>query len=73
MLFSSHWLFYLINVYKSIFNLFGLIPWDPPSFLIIGIWPCLMGLTMYLQQNLNPPPPDPIQQKMIQDDMILEH
>ena len=36
----------------SIFNLFGLIPWDPPSFLIIGVWPCLMGLTMYLQQKL---------------------
>ena len=48
----------------SIFNLFGLIPWDPPSFLIIGIWPCLMGLTMYFQQKLNPTPPDPIQAKI---------
>ena len=48
----------------SIFNLFGLIPWDPPSFLIIGVWPCLMGLSMYLQQKLNPTPPDPIQQKI---------
>ena len=48
----------------SIFNLFGFIPWDPPSFLIIGVWPCLMGLTMYLQQKLNPTPPDPIQQKI---------
>ena len=48
----------------SIFNLFGLIPWDPPSFLIIGIWPCLMGLTMWFQQKLNPAPPDPIQQKI---------
>ena len=48
----------------SIFNLFGLIPWDPPSFLLIGVWPCLMGLTMYLQQKLNPAPPDPIQQKI---------
>ncbi len=48
----------------SIFNLFGLIPWDPPSFLLIGIWPCLMGLTMYFQQKLNPTPPDPIQQKI---------
>ena len=36
----------------SIFNLFGLIPWDPPGFLIIGIWPILMGLTMYLQQKV---------------------
>ena len=48
----------------SIFNLFGLIPWDPPSFLLIGVWPCLMGLSMYLQQKLNPTPPDPIQAKI---------
>ncbi len=48
----------------SIFNLFGLIPWDPPTFLMIGVWPCLMGLTMYFQQKLNPTPPDPIQQKI---------
>ena len=48
----------------TIFNLFGLIPWDPPGFLIIGIWPILMGLTMYLQQKLNPAPPDPIQAKI---------
>ena len=48
----------------TIFNLFGLIPWDPPGFLIIGIWPILMGLTMYLQQKLNPAPVDPIQAKI---------
>ncbi|MDC3091521.1 membrane protein insertase YidC [Rickettsiales bacterium] len=48
----------------SIFNFFGMIPWDPPSFLNIGIWPILMGLTMYLQQKINPPPPDPIQAKI---------
>jgi len=48
----------------SIFNLFGLIPWDPPSMLVIGIWPILMGLSMWLQQKLNPKPPDPIQQKI---------
>ena len=48
----------------SLFNLFGLIPWDPPSFLMIGIWPCLMGISMYIQQKLNPTPPDPIQQKI---------
>ncbi len=48
----------------SIFNLFGLIPWDPPSFLIIGAWPILMGGTMYLQQKLNPTPPDPVQAKI---------
>ena len=48
----------------SIFNLFGLIPWDPPTFLMIGVWPILMGLTMYLQQKLNPTPPDPMQAKI---------
>ncbi len=48
----------------SIFNLFGLIAWDPPSILGIGIWPIIMGATMYLQQKLNPPPPDPIQAKI---------
>ena len=48
----------------SIFNFFGLIPWDPPSFLIIGAWPIMMGTTMYLQQKLNPTPPDPIQAKI---------
>ena len=48
----------------SIFNAFGLIPWDPPSFLIIGAWPIMMGATMYLQQKLNPTPPDPVQAKI---------
>jgi YidC/Oxa1 family membrane protein insertase len=48
----------------SLFNLFGLIPWDPPLFLQIGIWPLLMGASMWLQQKLNPTPPDPIQAKM---------
>ncbi len=48
----------------SIFNLFGLIPWDPPSFLLIGAWPVLMGVTMFLQQKLNPAPPDPVQAKI---------
>ncbi|PKQ09480.1 MAG: membrane protein insertase YidC [Alphaproteobacteria bacterium HGW-Alphaproteobacteria-12] len=45
----------------SIFNLFGLIPWDPPSMLMIGIWPLLMGFTMFVQQRMNPLPADPIQ------------
>ena len=36
----------------SIFNLFGLIPWDPPTFLMIGAWPILMGLSMWVQQKL---------------------
>jgi YidC/Oxa1 family membrane protein insertase len=48
----------------SIFNLFGLIPWDPPSFLLIGAWPIIMGITMFIQQKLNPTPPDPIQAKI---------
>ena len=45
----------------SIFNLFGLIPWDPPSFLMIGVWPCMMLLAMIIQKNLNPPPQDKMQ------------
>jgi YidC/Oxa1 family membrane protein insertase len=48
----------------SIFNLFGFIPWDPPSFMIIGIWPILMGASMWVQQKLNPAPTDPIQAKI---------
>lgn len=49
----------------NIFNLFGLIPWTPPSFLIvIGAWPIIMGATMLLQQKISPPPADPIQAKM---------
>ena len=48
----------------SVFNLFGLIPWDPPSFLMIGVWPILMGISMFVQQKLNPAPPDPIQAKI---------
>ena len=48
----------------TLFNLFGLIPWNPPSFLMIGVWPILMGVTMYFQQKLNPTPPDPIQAKI---------
>jgi YidC/Oxa1 family membrane protein insertase len=51
----------------NIFTLFGLIPWDPTalpligSFLHLGIWPVIMGLTMWVQMKLNPPPPDPTQ------------
>jgi YidC/Oxa1 family membrane protein insertase len=48
----------------SVFNLFGLIPWDPPHFLMIGIWPIIMGITMWVQMKLNPAPPDPVQQKI---------
>jgi len=45
----------------SLFNLFGLVPFDPPQFLMIGIWPLIMGFTMFIQMRLNPPPPDPTQ------------
>ena len=48
----------------TLFNLFGLIPWTPPQFLMIGAWPLIMGITMFLQQRLNPQPPDPIQAKV---------
>ena len=48
----------------SFFNLFGLIPWAPPSFLMIGALPLLMGGTMFLQQKLSPQPMDAMQSKM---------
>lgn len=62
----------------TIFNLFGLIPWDPvhtlgPTigpFLMLGVWPIIMGITMWFQMKLNPAPPDPTQ-KMIFDWMPL--
>ncbi len=49
----------------TIFNLFGLIPWMPPSYLMIGAWPLIMGVTMVLQQKMSPQPADPIQSKMM--------
>lgn len=48
----------------TIFNLFGLIPFTPPDFLMIGIWPLIMGISMFIQQRLNPQPADPIQAKI---------
>ncbi len=51
----------------TIFNLFGLIPWDPSTvpvfghYLMLGVWPLLMGVTMWFQMKLNPAPPDPTQ------------
>ena len=51
----------------SIINLFGLLPYDTsfaPALLNIGIWPILMGVTMFIQMSLNPPPPDPVQAKI---------
>jgi YidC/Oxa1 family membrane protein insertase len=52
----------------NIFNLFGLIPYDPTvlpmigPYLHLGIWPLIMGVTMWVQMKLNPAPPDPTQQ-----------
>jgi YidC/Oxa1 family membrane protein insertase len=52
----------------SVFNLFGLLPWMPPELHFmagtIGAWPLIMGLTMFLQQKMNPAPPDPVQAKI---------
>jgi YidC/Oxa1 family membrane protein insertase len=53
----------------NVFNLFGLIPFDPSTispWLHLGAWPLIMGVTMFLQQKLNPPPPDPMQARMFQ-------
>jgi YidC/Oxa1 family membrane protein insertase len=50
----------------SLFNLFGLLPYDAPTFLHIGVWPLVMGITMWMQMQLNPPQPDPIQQQIFQ-------
>lgn len=49
----------------SIFNLFGLLPFTPPSMLMIGAWPIIMGATMLLQQKLSPQPADPAQAKVM--------
>ena len=48
----------------SIFNLFGLLPYDVPSFLVIGAWPVAMGVSMWIQQKLNPAPTDAMQAKI---------
>ena len=48
----------------SLFNLFGLLPYDVPSFLVIGAWPVAMGVSMWIQQKLNPAPTDPTQAKI---------
>lgn len=56
----------------NLFNLFGLLPFDPTmipvfgQFLHLGVWPILMGITMWAQMKMNPSPPDPTQ-KMIFD------
>jgi YidC/Oxa1 family membrane protein insertase len=53
----------------NVFNLFGLLPFDPSALsptLHLGIWPLVLGVSMYIQQKLNPPPPDPVQARMFQ-------
>ncbi|WP_162304738.1 membrane protein insertase YidC [Sinorhizobium medicae] len=45
----------------TIINLFGLLPFEGPAFLHLGIWPIVMGVTMFLQMRMNPTPPDPTQ------------
>ncbi len=50
----------------SIFNLFGLLPFDVPGFLVIGAWPVAMGVSMWVQQKLNPAPTDKMQQRIFQ-------
>ena len=53
----------------NVFNLFGLLPFDPTlisPMLHLGAWPLIMGVTMFLQQRLNPPPPDPVQARLFQ-------
>jgi len=49
----------------NIFTAFGLLPWNPPSLLHVGIWPLLMMVTMIAQQKLNPKPADPVQAQVM--------
>jgi YidC/Oxa1 family membrane protein insertase len=54
----------------SVLNLFGLLPYHVPDLgplhiLNLGVWPLVMGVTMFLQQRMNPPPPDPVQAKIM--------
>jgi YidC/Oxa1 family membrane protein insertase len=54
----------------SIFNLFGLLPYNPGAvpvlgpFLMLGVWPIVMGITMWVQMKMNPEPPDPVQKQI---------
>lgn len=45
----------------NILNLFGLLPFAAPDFIHLGIWPIIMGITMFIQMKMNPAPPDPVQ------------
>ena len=55
---------YQKEILHLLFNLFGLLPYDVPSFLMIGAWPIAMGVSMFIQQKLNPAPTDPMQAKI---------
>lgn len=55
----------------TIFNLFGLLPFQVPNYLMIGAWPIIMAITMYLQQKMNPEPADPIQAQLMKFMPIL--
>jgi YidC/Oxa1 family membrane protein insertase len=46
-------------------NLFGFLHFTPPTYLALGVLPILLGITMYVQQRLNPPPADPVQKQMM--------
>ncbi len=51
----------------NVFNLFGLIPFDPTQvspYLAIGVWPLIMGITMFIQMKVNPEPTDPMQKQL---------
>jgi YidC/Oxa1 family membrane protein insertase len=54
----------------NIFNLFGLLPFDPTHvaffgpYLVLGVWPLLMGVSMWLQMKMNPEPADEVQKMM---------
>ena len=49
----------------SVFNLFGLLPWNVPEIMMIGAWPCIMLAAMLMQKKLNPPPQDKLQRDMM--------
>ena len=57
----------------SLFNLFGLLPYAVPEFLHIGVWPLIMGITMWLQMQLNPQQPDPVQQQIFNWMPVIVH
>jgi YidC/Oxa1 family membrane protein insertase len=49
----------------NLFELFGLIPWDTPDIMHLGVWPLAMGISMFAQQKINPQPPDPMQARIM--------